>query len=160
VTEWESMLESSLQDGDVDFRLEKYLDEILSWSLRRRDHSYLLLQEKFGGVALLKLIEVFLDKLILSDSSNYEIFPLNLSVSQTKKRYRQLIRIFHPDRGTNSQEWLNSCAEKINKAYQNYNNNVDLIGEVSSSSFNDGSLVILSSFSVSFYSRYYFALCF
>ena len=43
-----------------------------------------------------------------------------LSKAQAKTRYRQLIGLFHPDRGAQDPAWLTYRAERINTAYSRF----------------------------------------
>jgi len=122
---WESKLVDALEFGTVDRKQLEYFDEIMSWITRGDDDSFLLLQKKIGERELAQRIEEFLDQLVVGDCPLGIMFPLKLNQENAKKRYRQLIRVFHPDRGVKSQEWLNNRAERINKAFEKYNDGED-----------------------------------
>jgi len=123
VSAWFNKFLNALEVEFVDIKLIDHLDDILTWiGEGDSNKSYVVLEEKYGSLVLFKRLEDFLDGLVLVDSAINLMFPLSLSVEDAKKRYRKLIRIFHPDRekGANSQVWLNYRAEKINKAYREY----------------------------------------
>jgi len=121
MSNWLTKLVKVLDDESVDTSLLNYVDDVLSWEVvRDKDPSYLELLENLGQQNINIRFEELLDRLIVDDFALSEMFPLDLSDAQAKKRYRKLIRIFHPDRGSKPQEWLNSRAEKINLAYRQF----------------------------------------
>ena len=118
---WLSKFLNALDLESVDVELVDNVDDILAWiGDGSSNKSYELVDEKYGSLGLSQRLEIFLNELVVGDSSVGEMFPQMLSEEHAKKRYRKLIRIFHPDRGANPQEWLNYRAEKVNKAYQKY----------------------------------------
>lgn len=123
--DWVNKLINCLELETVDLDLLNSVDDLLSWiALRNDNSSYQALEQKYGEQVLNERFEEFLDRLIVGDLAAGEMFPLSLSEEHAKRRYRQLIRIFHPDRGAKSEVWLNYRAEKINKAHKYYLSNV------------------------------------
>jgi len=112
----------------LDVELLGCLDEVLTWVSRRDAESYFDLVESIGEESVVRRVEELLDAMMAGSSLSCKFFPESLLPAHAKKRYRQLIRVFHPDRGIKPQEWLNARAEKINKAYRIY---VDSITELS-----------------------------
>ena len=118
---WLLTLLKALELETVDIELLDCIDDVLNWEmLRGQNDLYLKLLEELGEDSLNIRFEELLDRLIVGDYALGEMFPNSLSEEHAKKRYRKLIRIFHPDKGFKSQVWLNYRAEKINKAYQVY----------------------------------------
>ena len=122
MTSWQEKIINSLKLETVDIELLNNIDEILAWTGKGDGDEYLSLQKDIGSEGLYLRIEEFLDRLIVGDCALGEMFPPVLSEGEAKKRYRQLIRIFHPDRGVKPEVWLNYRAEKINKAYDDFVN--------------------------------------
>lgn len=122
---WFASFLGCLNQGRADETLITYLDEFLEWYAAINaitqppgiEHAI----EMFGEQGLRVQFEEFIDQLVIANPNNYRrLFPSLLSREQAKTRYRHLIRIFHPDRGTKTEAWLTFRAERINKAYNNY----------------------------------------
>ena len=97
---WLDKFLNALDIEFIDVELVDHIDDILTWiGEGASNQSYEELEKKYGSVVLSKRLEVFLDGLVVGDSAAGEMFPLILSDEDAKKRYRKLIRIFHPDRG-------------------------------------------------------------
>lgn len=108
---WMSAIERCLEQGSADPVLISYIDEILSWRLNGAHWD----KSAKGS------FEEFLDQLLIANPNNYqELFPSDLSAEQAKARYRQLIGLFHPDRGAKAPTWLTYRAERLNSAYSEY----------------------------------------
>ena len=106
-----SALQRCLEQGSADPVLITYLDEILAWRLNGASW------DKPRKAAF----EVFLDQLLIANPNNYnDLFMHGLSKAQAKTRYRQLIGLFHPDRGAQDPAWLTYRAERINTAYSRF----------------------------------------
>ena len=119
MTGWFIKLIAVLESETVDSELLAYVDDILSWEVfRNEEDSYIELLGDLGQLSIDVRYEEFLDRLIVGDDALGQMFSDSLSDVQAKKRYRKLIRVFHPDRGYKPEEWLNYRAEKINLAYQ------------------------------------------
>ncbi len=118
---WRIILPRCLQLGHSDPTLVASIDEIITWYAsidKTNDPLAMALFEQYGDQQFRLRFEEFLDQLVVSNASGALMFPPSLSADQAKKRYRYLIRVFHPDRGFKSQAWLNSRAEKINNAFK------------------------------------------
>lgn len=124
--DWPDSLTNCLVVGKSDPILLASIDEIIAWyaTLGRTDSTLAVaLLKRFGKRQFHLRFEVFLDQLIVSTNNRHRMFPTSLSLEDGKKRYRYLIRVFHPDRGFNQQNWLNSRAETINHAYKMFREN-------------------------------------
>ena len=134
---WQTNLSRCLRLGICDSSLIRHLDEILLWRGKlessKDDFSSVLIDE-YGERVLKKKFEEFLDRLIVTGNSQTVLFSPRLTKEDAKNRYRKLIRVFHPDRGVNEQEWLNHRAEVINLAYQDY---CDSVAEMSTGSHSE-----------------------
>jgi len=98
--QWFARFRGCLEQGSADEVLICYLDDFLSW------------YAKLGSA---------IDQLVIANPNNYDkLFPQELAKDQAKARYRQLIRIFHPDRGVKHEAWLTFRAERVNNAYKLY----------------------------------------
>lgn len=119
---WFSTFSQCMELETIEALLLDDLEVILSWfiSTDSEDSYKRKLHELYGEQEFIRRFEELIDRLIIGDYAVGDMFPLSLSESDAKKRYRQLIRIFHPDRGAKSEKWLTYRAEKINKAYQLY----------------------------------------
>lgn len=115
---WNEKLATAIELETIDISLLDDIDAILAWT--SSGQTYTELVDIYGEAELLKRFEELLDRLVVGDHSVGEMFPSILSPDNAKKRYRQLIRVFHPDRGSKPEIWLNYRAEKINKAYKRY----------------------------------------
>ena len=122
---WHSQLARCLKLGISDDALLTHLDEVMIWygclAAENDDFTSSLL-DQYGEQNLRQRFEEFLDRLLIANSKGSQLFPAGLTAATAKKRYRQLIRAFHPDRGANSEEWLNYRAEKVNLAYEVHRN--------------------------------------
>lgn len=106
-----SAVERCLEQGNADPVLVNYLDEILSWRLS---------DEQWTDISK-RAFEMFLDQLLIANPNNYsQLFPETLVEDHAKVRYRQLIVLFHPDRGEMDHAWLTYRAERLNTAYSSY----------------------------------------
>ena len=129
MSDWNVRFVEALKAESVDDELLVYLDDILSWvSLGKSNAEYVLLCEEIGEECLTQRVEEFLDRLLMGGRQLSDVFLLSINTEHAKKRYRQLIRVFHPDRGVKPEAWLNNRAEKINKAYNSFLNREE--GEV------------------------------
>ena len=128
VLNWQQKLFKCLQLGISDDSLFANLNETLSWyssfaSSEQNDAKDALsvaLLNKYSQSDVRARFEEFLDRLLISNGNLDRFFNTSDSEASAKKRYRQLIRVFHPDRGAKDQDWLNYRAEKINRAYNAY----------------------------------------
>ena len=125
MVDWQAKLAECLELGYADLELIRHLDDLLAWqaSIGNGDQNSFTaeLLRKYQETGLREQFEEFLDQLIIANQDGYkQIFPTALNEKQAKTRYRQLIRVFHPDRGIKDEAWLNYRAEKINTAYQRY----------------------------------------
>lgn len=126
--DWQQKLVKCLELGISDDTLFLDLNDILSWyssfgaggsnNIDSELSSTLL--NKYSQADACARFEEFLDRLLISEQGLDRFFMSSGSEANSKKRYRQLIRVFHPDRGAKEQVWLNYRAEKINRAYQRY----------------------------------------
>jgi len=117
--DWISALLKALELETVDAELLNHIDDILDWKVvREQNDGYIKLLQEHGEHSVNVRFEELLDRLIVGDFALGEMFPVGLTDDQAKRRYRKLIRIFHPDKGYKSELWLNYRAEKINKAHQ------------------------------------------
>jgi len=122
---FENILLDSIDKDIVNNKLSFHLDEMLVWYSQINTVNSSKASEnalkKYGELDLRLKIEEIIDKIFISSSIAHErLFPLQMSESKAKERYRKLIRVFHPDRGSNGQEWLNRRAEIINVAFEKY----------------------------------------
>ncbi len=53
-----------------------------------------------------------------------------ISESDIKKRYRKLIKLYHPDMHPNNIEWCNDMMQKLNEAYEILINNLSYINNI------------------------------
>ena len=128
MNDWKVSFLKCLELGTVDPSLANAYEEIVDWMRKTKSHDdgYLELIDKYGESGLNLRFEEFLDRLLIADNASAEMFPISLQVEDAKKRYRQLIRIFHPDRGAHDEDWLNYRAERINSSYKEYENRPQL----------------------------------
>lgn len=121
---WQNLLVRCLQLGITDQELRMHLDELLAWygnrSQKESEELTAALLAQYDEQDLKQRFEELLDRLFIVDGKSKSLFPAQLGAEQAKKRYRQLIRVFHPDRGSKDEVWLNYRAELINRAYDNY----------------------------------------
>ncbi len=55
-----------------------------------------------------------------------------ISENEIKKRYRKLIKLYHPDMHPNNVEWCNDMMQKLNEAYEILINNIAYINSIAS----------------------------
>lgn len=121
---WGAQLERSLQLGFAEPELANSIDEILVWfsSVESNDSGDEFgekLISLYGLDEFRALFENCIDRLIISNDSR-DMFMSCDTRDHAKWRYRKLMGIFHPDKGSNNQAWLNFRAEQINKAYRKF----------------------------------------
>jgi hypothetical protein len=126
---WESALRDSLHLGYADSTLLQSLDNVLQWytvaTSDSADKFACSLIDEYGLVTFQTKFENVLDRLIIdADSDNYGPFEPGLDPTKAKWRYRKLISVFHPDKGANDIAWLNFRAEKINRCYADFKQNM------------------------------------
>ena len=127
---WQNQLARCLKLGVSEVELRIHLDEMVSWYSRLSrgsDEFAASLISEYGEQGFKQRFEEFLDRLVVADNKGQRLFPQELSDAQAKKRYRQLIRVFHPDRGAKDEVWLNYRAEIINANYEKYCNRESLV---------------------------------
>lgn len=119
---WKTDFLNCLELGTSNVALANHFDQIVVWvrSEGDGDELYTNLEVRYSKDWIQLRYEEFLDRLFLSETPLASIFPPSLSTEEAKTRYRQLIRIFHPDRGAHEEVWLNYRAEIINKAFKEY----------------------------------------
>lgn len=119
---WFSTFSECIELETIEASLLDDLGGILSWfiSTGLEDSYKRSLIDLYGEQEFIRRFEELVDRLIIADYAVGDMFPLCLNEGDAKKRYRQLIRIFHPDRGIKPERWLTYRAEKINKAYRSY----------------------------------------
>ncbi|MFT4636266.1 MAG: hypothetical protein ACI9OI_002066 [Chitinophagales bacterium] len=119
---WIAEFAKCLELGTTKASLANSYDEIVVWmrSSTDPDSVYSELESRYSKEWLALRYEEFLDRLFVSESALAPMFPASLPSEQAKKRYRQLIRVFHPDRGAHEEMWLNYRAERVNKAFNEY----------------------------------------
>jgi len=136
MSDWLTKLVAALELETVNDDLLSYVDDILNWgAVRSQSEPYIKLYEELGEQIINERFEELLDRLLVGDCALGQMFPLSLNEEQAKKRYRKLIRIFHPDRGFKSQVWLNYRAERVNKAYQQFLDNEEVQADISLDDF-------------------------
>ncbi len=116
---WLPELVRCLELGTTDPALADSFTQISSW-MRGADNvdpAYKQLQARHSQEWIALRYEEFLDRLFVAENAVAKMFPTNLTDDEAKMRYRQLIRIFHPDRGAHEPAWLNYRAERVNKAF-------------------------------------------
>ncbi len=120
---WGAQLERSLELRFAEPELSNFVDEILVWfssvDSDNPDDLGQKLIKFYGNTEFRALFEDCIDRLMISNSSAGIFESCNTS-QQAKWRYRKLMSVFHPDKGENTQTWLNFRAEKINRAYQEF----------------------------------------
>jgi hypothetical protein len=118
---WANLLERSIELKFAEPALERYIDDLLVWfsSIEGTEADDLgeKLLARYGADELRLRFEDCIDRLLISNSSK-GMFDTCETKDRAKWRYRKLIRVFHPDKGANSEAWLNFRAEKINGAYR------------------------------------------
>lgn len=130
---WQGYLTRSLRLGLADPNLFPHLDAILSWYAADKDIEDLFYKEivdEFGERGFKKKFEECLDRLTVSNFSigANDLFG-ELDPDYAKVRYRKLIRVFHPDRGENEEQWLNYRAERINAYYKEFVDSMHSVDE-------------------------------
>lgn len=127
---WQEAFMRGLEESSSEPQLYPHLDELLDWfssskSSEEPDTVMSSLLEMYGEQELRARFERFIERLIFHGNEVVrDVFSNNLSSKQAKRRYRKLMQVFHPDRGFNRQAWLTSRSEKINRAYQEYKDNM------------------------------------
>jgi len=116
---WVAEFVQCLELGTTNAALASSLDQIAVW-MRGTDPLYIKLEQKYSSEWLALRYEEFLDRMFVSENAVVTMFPTTMPADEAKKRYRQLIRVFHPDRGAHEELWLNYRAERVNKAYKEY----------------------------------------
>ncbi len=122
--EWQGILTRSLRLGLADPKLFPHLDDILTWYGSDTENPDLFLESlvtEFGDKEFRKKFEECMDRLTVSNFSidSKQLFG-NLTPDLAKVRYRKLIRVFHPDRGENQEDWLNYRAERLNVYFKEH----------------------------------------
>jgi len=125
---WQQKLVECLELGISDDSLLENISDILSWyssfNIDDSDSDYLDLSsrllDRYNDSDVRGRFEEFLDRQLISNDSLESFFRMSSSEAAAKKRYRQLMRVFHPDRGAKDEVWLNYRAEKVNRAYTAY----------------------------------------
>ena len=125
--DWQQKLFECLELGISDASLFPNLNDTLLWyssfgsgSDDSDDELASLLLSKYSQEDVRARFEEFLDRQLISNDSLDSFFRMSGSETAAKKRYRQLMRVFHPDRGAKDEVWLNYRAEKVNRAYTAY----------------------------------------
>ena len=119
---WQQEFINCLELGTTNVRLGDYFENIIALMRDSADPKSPLnrLVETHSSVWVQLRYEEFLDRLFVSELAASSAFPVDLPVENAKMRFRQLIRVFHPDRGAHEEAWLNYRAERINQTYKDY----------------------------------------
>ena len=122
---WGEQVARSLKIGYPDQALLFHLEELLSWHRRiLKDGVTEYDQEILGDISVQEfgiLFENLIDRLLFQGMGDGErLFPNNTNLRAAKDRYRKLMKLFHPDTGANSEEWLNFRAERVNSLYAEF----------------------------------------
>jgi hypothetical protein len=117
---WTSLFERSIELKFAEPSLIDSIDQLLAWFASIEGDEIDAFGEKLIGIYGLEELrlrfEDCMDRLLVSNMAR-GMFDNCGTKDEAKWRYRKLIRVFHPDRGANSEAWLNFRAEKINGAY-------------------------------------------
>ncbi len=121
---WLPTLSHCVERGSADPTLMRYIDEILCWWFAPGTEKQLDARRALvsgDGAQCNERFEEFVDQLLIANPDNYQkLFSPALSRARAKTRYRQLIRLFHPDRGAKNQAWLTYRAERVNASYSRF----------------------------------------
>lgn len=119
---WQNEFLRSLELGTTSAGLADYFEEIVEL-MKGVDGSDPKFKELIASHSIewvLLRYEELLDRLFVSELAVAQAFPSQFTEEKAKLRFRQLMRVFHPDRGAHEQAWLNYRAERLNKAYKDY----------------------------------------
>lgn len=143
IDHWSRPLEDALRLGYADEELLDYLDDILMWysntELYGKGDLFIRLSKEYGERDFRVRFEDFVDRLAISNIGvNAQALFGQRNPNKAKWRYRKLISLFHPDKGSNTQDWLNFRAEKINKLFTEYTQSFGRDRRTSTHSFSEG----------------------
>lgn len=126
--------------GVVDESLSACVDQLASLYAKIEKENmpdeFERLTKTFTSDRLLDQLSDLIARLVItSGDCEKTLFPVGMSKDARHKRYRSLIRIFHPDKGVKEPAWLNHKAEILNRAFNNAKNRspdiaVDIIDSV------------------------------
>lgn len=116
---WQTLFLQAMNSDQIDRKLQPYIDELLAWLGSFSDKTnnaftQALFSEHSAKQVRLRLYTV-LDNLLFIEGDGFH--GVGDDAAQVKKRYRRLMRIYHPDRSMMNASWMNKRAEQINTAY-------------------------------------------
>ena len=116
---WQTLFLQAMESDQIDRKLQPYIDELLAWlgsfsDIENNAFTQTLFSQYSTKKVHLRLYTV-LDNLLFIEGDGF--YGVGDDAAQVKKRYRRLMRIYHPDRSIMNASWMNKRAEQINTAY-------------------------------------------